>query len=71
MEYYVYKLNLEPRILDVFEFENNEEHVVGTVIPNDLKNVFENNFDLNEELILFSDKVEINNVIESQVHNPV
>lgn len=66
MEYYVYKLNLEPRILDVFEFENNEEHVVGTVIPNDLKNVFENNFDLNEELILFSDKVEINNVIESK-----
>lgn len=65
MEYYVFKLNLEPSILAAYNYNSDREHVVSVVIPKALKKIF-NHFEvIGENKIKFLDHIDIDEVRKS------
>lgn len=64
-EYYVFKLNLEPKILHAYDYENYKENVISEVIPGALKEIFSHNSNIDDSKIKFSDTIDINEVKSS------
>lgn len=62
MEYFVFKLNLEPSVLDAYNYNSHKEHVVGRVIPESLKRIFSEFLDINENKVKFVDYIDLNEV---------
>lgn len=65
MEYFAFKLNLEPSVLDAYNYESQREHVVSIVIPDSLKQIFNQFIDVNENKIKFLDYIDLNKVKQS------
>lgn len=63
--YYTFKLNLEPNILTAHNYDSQKNHVIGKVIPSALKTIFKENKEVDDEKLLFSDYIDINEVKES------
>lgn len=62
MEYFAFKLNLEPSVLDAYNYESQREHVVGIVIPEALKQIFHQFVAVDENKLRFLDHVDISSV---------
>lgn len=65
MEYFVFKLNLEPSVLKTYHYNDHKNHVVGTVIPDSLKKIFKKSRELQGEKVKFLDEIDLNRVRES------
>lgn len=69
MDYFVFKLNLEPSILKAYDYNSNRDHVVGKIIPESLKKIFSDFEDIDEKKIKFNDYIDLNEVMESADYN--
>jgi len=62
VEYFVFKLNLEPSVLDAYNYNTHIEHVVGIVIPDSFKKIFSEFIDINERKVKFLDYIDLSEV---------
>lgn len=65
MEYFAFKLNLEPSVLNAYNYESQREHVVSIVIPESLKQIFGQFTDISKNKIRFFDYIYLYSVRES------
>jgi len=65
MEYFVFKLNLEPKILQFYDYESNREQVIAKIIPKGLNKIFNTSDIIDDSLIKYSDEIDISEVANS------
>jgi hypothetical protein len=65
MEYFVFKLNLEPKTLQIYDYKSNREQVIAKIIPKGLGEIFSTYEIIDDSLIKYSDKIDISEVVNS------
>lgn len=65
MQFYTFKFNLEPNILQTYNYASHKENVVSVVIPNALKEIFKSFEKMDENKIKFKDYIDIGYVKKS------
>jgi len=69
MEYFVFKLNLEPKTLQIYDYESNREQVIAKIIPKGLGEIFNTYEIIDDSLIKYSDEIDISEVANSLEYN--
>ncbi|WP_214815650.1 hypothetical protein [Exiguobacterium sp. s59] len=69
MNYFTFKLNLEPFILHMHSYDNHKDYVVGTIIPKALSKIFNESTNITESKMKYLDSIDLSTLKESHEFN--